>query len=181
MTGGDGQGPRRSYLRTRDRVIHRAGCFAALGGSPWAWAEGMTAAELAEEPASRTYGQCEYCMPEHMWPTADDPGDPRGTHGIGPPPLLDRIRLAYEHMTRSVELDTDKARWLADQGDLRGAASAHRDAWGWEQTAKVLALYVPEVLSETAAGVEGPAPGEAPAQSQHSAPDSDPGPQTMPE
>ena len=30
MTTGDGGGLRRSYLRTRDRVIHRAGCFAAL-------------------------------------------------------------------------------------------------------------------------------------------------------
>jgi hypothetical protein len=157
MTAADGSEPRRSYLRTRDRVIHRAGCFAALGGSPWAWAEGMTAAELAEEPASRTYGQCEYCMPEHMWPDPDDPG---GIYGTLPPPLLDRVRLAYEHMARAVELDTGKARWLADQGDLRGATSAHRDAWGWEQTAKVLALYVPEVLerAEDAGGPEAPGP-----------------------
>lgn len=176
MATGDGPGPRRSYLRTRDRVIHRAGCFAALGGSPWAWAEGMTAAELAEEPASRTYGQCEYCMPEHMWPDPDDPDDPRGTYETGPPPLLDRVRLAYEHMTRAVELDTDKARWLADQGDLRGAASAHRDAWGWEQTAKVLALYVPEVLEEASGGAEDPAPRKETPEA-----DRDTGPQTMPE
>jgi len=164
MTTGDGGGPRRSYLRTRDRVIHRAGCFAALGGSPWAWAEGMTPAELAEQPASRAYGQCEYCMPEDMWPDPDA-GD------AGTLPLLDRVRLAYEHMARAVELDTDKARWLAGQGDLRGAAGAHRAAWGWEQTAKVLALYVPEVFDEPARA------GEESEQSQ----EGEPGPQTMPE
>jgi hypothetical protein len=78
----------RHYLRTGGgQVVHRAGCFAALGGTPWEWAEGMTAAELAGEP---------------------------------PPalPLLDRVRLAYEHMTRAVDLDLDKAKWLSAKGEL---------------------------------------------------------------
>jgi len=67
------------------------------------------------------------------------------------------VRLAYEHMTRAVDLDMDKARWLADRGELRAAANAHRTAWGWEQTAKVLAQYVPELLAGDAG--EPPDPG----------------------
>jgi hypothetical protein len=58
------------------------------------------------------------------------------------------VRLAHEHLTRAVELDLDKAKWLTDQGELRAAANAYRTAWGWEQTAKVLASYVPELLED---------------------------------
>ncbi len=137
-------GPPRHYVRTGGgQVIHRAGCFAALGGTPWEWAEGMTAAELADEPTAASYRQCEFCMPEDTWPT-------EGEVDQAPPtlPLLERVRLAHEHLTRAVELDLDKAKWLTDQGELRAAANAYRTAWGWEQTAKVLASYVPELLDD---------------------------------
>jgi hypothetical protein len=130
--------PPRSYVR-HGRVLHRAGCFAALGGTAWEWAEGMTAAELAEHPAASGYRQCEYCMPERMWPR--EPARPG-------PPLLERVRLAHEHLTRAVELDLDKARWLERQGELAAAVNAQRTAWGWEQAAKVLAAYVPELLDD---------------------------------
>ncbi len=54
------------------------------------------------------------------------------------------MRLAHEHLTRAVELDLDKAKWLTDQGELRAAANAYRTAWGWEQTAKVPGQTMPE-------------------------------------
>jgi hypothetical protein len=154
-------GPPRHYVRTGGgQVIHRAGCFAALGGTPWEWAEGMTAAELADEPTAASYRQCEFCMPEDTWPT-------EGEVDQAPPtlPLLERVRLAHEHLTRAVELDLDKAKWLTDQGELRAAANAYRTAWGWEQTAKVLASYVPELLDDEDGeggdrGRAGPGPGQ---------------------
>jgi hypothetical protein len=137
-------GPPRRYVRSGGgRVVHRAGCFAALGGEPWQWAEGMTAAELAADPAAGRHRQCEFCMPEDLWLAEQEAAEPPATL-----PLLERVRLAHEHLTRAVQLDLDKARWLADQGELRAAANAWRTAWSWEQTAKVLASYVPEVLDE---------------------------------
>jgi hypothetical protein len=136
-------GPPRHYVRTGGgQEIHRAGCFAALGGAPWEWAEGMSAIELATDATAGRYRQCEFCMPEDMWPAEEIDQPPAAL------PLLDRVRLAHEHLTRAVQLDTDKARWLAEQGELRAAANAHRSAWGWEQTARVLASYVPEVLDD---------------------------------
>jgi hypothetical protein len=141
-------GPPRHYVRTgAGQVIHRAGCFAALGGEPWEWAEGMTATELAAHATAGRYRQCEFCMPEDMWPPEEEVDQPPATL-----PLLDRVRLAHEHLTRAVQLDMDKATWLADQGELRAAANAWRTAWSWEQTARVLASYVPEVLDEDAGG-----------------------------
>ena len=132
----------RHYVRTGGgQVIHRAGCFAALGGAPWEWAEGMTATELAADPTAGRYQQCQFCMPEDMWPADQQVDEPPPTL-----PLLDRVRLAHEHLTRAVELDLDKARWLADQGELRAAANAYRTALSWEQTARVLESYVPELL-----------------------------------
>ena len=136
-------GPPRHYVRTGGgQEIHRAGCFAALGGAPWEWAEGMSAIELATDATAGRYRQCEFCMPEDMWPAEETDQPPAAL------PLLDWVRLAHEHLTRAVQLDTDKARWLAEQGELRAAANAHRSAWGWEQTARVLASYVPEVLDD---------------------------------
>jgi hypothetical protein len=146
--GAPAGGPPRHYLRTGGgRVIHRAGCFAALGGEPWDWAEGMTATELAADATAGRLRQCEFCMPEDMWPSGEELDQPPATL-----PLLDRVKLAHEHLTRAIQLDMDKARWLADQGDLRAAANALRTAWGWEQTAEVLANYVPEVLEEPGPG-----------------------------
>jgi len=91
----------------------------------------------------------------------------RGEVDQAPPtlPLLERVRLAHEHLTRAVELDLDKAKWLTDQGELRAAANAYRTAWGWEQTAKVLASYVPELLDDEDGeggdrGRAGPGPGQ---------------------
>jgi hypothetical protein len=77
-------GPPRHYVRTGGgQEIHRAGCFAALGGAPWEWAEGMSAIELATDATAGRYRQCEFCMPEDMWPAEeevddDDPGGDRG-------------------------------------------------------------------------------------------------------
>jgi hypothetical protein len=147
MGAAEAAGPPRSYVR-HGRVLHRAGCFAALGGTPWEWAEGMTAVELAEHPAASGYRQCEYCMPERMWPHEPAQPDPG-------PPLLERVRLAHEHLTRAVELDLDKARWLERQGELAAAANAQRTAWDWEQAAKVLASYVPELLDDGGGGDAG--------------------------
>jgi hypothetical protein len=116
--------PPRRYVRTGGgQVLHRAGCFAALGGEPWEWAEGMTAAELAADAGAGRLRQCGFCMPEDLWPSEEEVDQPPATL-----PLLDRVRLAHEHLTRAVELDMDKARWLADQGELRAAASAWRTA-----------------------------------------------------
>jgi hypothetical protein len=155
MTGEGAAWPPRSYVRTGGgQVIHRAGCFAALGGEPWEWAEDMTAAELATHATAGRYRQCEFCMPEDLWPSEETDRPPPAL------PLLDRVRLAHEHLTRAVELDMDKARWLADQGDLRAAANAYRTAWDWEQTARVLASYVPEVLDEDAGAKGRPGPAQ---------------------
>jgi hypothetical protein len=146
-------GPPRRYVRTGGgQEVHRAGCFAALGGAPWEWAEGMSANELATDATAGRYRQCEFCMPEDMWPAEEEIDQPPAVL-----PLLDRVRLAHEHLTRAVQLDMDKARWLAEQGELRGAANAHRSAWGWEQTARVLASYVPEVLDDDPAATAGSA------------------------
>lgn len=153
---GASRAPRR-YVRTGGgRVIHRAGCFAALGGTPWEWAEGMTAAELADDSTAGRWRQCEFCMPEDLWPGGPQVDQPPATL-----PLLERVRLAHEHLTRAVELDLDKAKWLADRGELRAAANAYRTAWSWEQTARVLASYVPELLEDELEDESAPGPGTA--------------------
>jgi hypothetical protein len=41
-----------------------------------------------------------------------------------------------------------RASCFADRGELRAAANAYRTARSWEQTAHVLASYVPELLED---------------------------------
>jgi hypothetical protein len=87
-------------------------------------------------------------MPERMWPREPARPDPGS-------PLLERVRLAHEHLTRAVELDLDKARWLERRGELAAAANAHRTASDWQRAAEVLASYVPELLDDDGGGETG--------------------------